>query len=117
MNVAVLDRAIVVTTGGEVLEAQFAEQPIPDPTWDPEDSAAVRNFVAHGNTNKAIERMCNFVHDKDEDLHEALLILQGRWNETSNKLEAGSIRFDDWDLMNNQVRESVLGFLEDIEEL
>lgn len=114
MNVAVLDRAIRVSTDGSVVTANFEKQSIPDPVWDATDTQAVHSFIAEGRTDKAIARMCNYVFDKNVELHASLLILQGRWNQNTNKLEEKMIRHEDWDIVNNQVRVSVLGILEDL---
>ncbi|MFK7969452.1 MAG: hypothetical protein AB8F95_03745 [Bacteroidia bacterium] len=114
MNVAVLDRAILVTTDGStVLSSSFKKQPIPDPVWDPEDEKAVRSFVAEGQLNKAIARINNYIADKDEDTLGMLLVLQNRWNTNTNKLEENRIRHEDWDVVNSQVSHSVLAVLED----
>ena len=115
MIVAVLDRAIVVTTGDELIpETSFTKQNIPDPVWDPSDSKAVEQFIAQGRPDKAIERLINFIFDKDEDLHEALIILQGRWHDNTNALEAGTIHHEDWDVVNNKVRVAVLELMEHV---
>lgn len=114
-DVAVLDRAIKVTTTDEALNpVAFEEQPIPDPTWDEADDQAVYQALTIGRVDRAIERIINFVQDKDVQVRDTLILLQFRWNDNSNHLQQGIITTADWDTINNQVRRAIGGLLKEL---
>ncbi|MGH1435312.1 MAG: hypothetical protein ACRBG0_12750 [Lewinella sp.] len=116
-DVAVLDRAIQVNTDdAPTAKATFSEQPIPDPDWDKEDEEAVRHALLHGRVDLAIERIVNFVQDKDTDFRDTLLLLQFRWNDNSNQLQNKLISAADWDRVNNQVRHAITQLLAELKE-
>ncbi len=116
-DVAVLDRSIQVNTKDEPsAQVDFQEQPIPDPEWDHEDEKAVANALLHGRVDLAIERIINFVQDKDTDFRDTLLLLQFRWNDNSNQLQNKLISAADWDRVNNQVRYAITQLLAELKE-
>ncbi len=116
-DVAVLDRAIQVTTTGVAVDPDsFEEQPIPDPTWDEADEQAVHQALSLGRVDRAIERIINFVQDKDLEFRDTLLLLQFRWNDNSNQLAEQMITTSDWDKVNNQVRKSITVLLVELRE-
>ncbi|WP_020539094.1 hypothetical protein [Lewinella cohaerens] len=116
-DVAVLDRAIQVNTDdAPTAKVNFSEQPIPDPDWDNEDEEAVRHALLHGRVDLAIERIVNFVQDKDTDFRDTLLLLQFRWNDNSNQLQNKLISAADWDRVNNQVRHAITQLLTELKE-
>jgi len=116
-DVAVLDRAIQVNTTDEPsAQVDFQEQPIPDPEWDQEDERAVGHALLHGRVDLAIERIINFVQDKDTDFRDTLLLLQFRWNDNSNQLQNKLISATDWDRVNNQVRYAITQLLEELRQ-
>lgn len=116
-DVAVLDRAIQVNTTDEPsAQVDFQEQPIPDPEWDQEDERAVAHALLHGRVDLAIERIINFVQDKDTDFRDTLLLLQFRWNDNSNQLQNKLISAADWDRVNNQVRYAIIQLLEELKQ-
>lgn len=116
-DVAVLDRAIQVNTDDAPTEkVTFSEQTIPDPDWDKEDEEAVRHALLHGRVDLAIERIINFVQDKDTDFRDTLLLLQFRWNDNSNQLQNKLISAADWDRVNNQVRYAITQLLEELKQ-
>jgi hypothetical protein len=116
-DVAVLDRAIQVNTTDEPsVQVDFQEQPIPDPEWDTEDEQAVAHALLHGRVDLAIERIINFVQDKDTDFRDTLLLLQFRWNDNSNQLQNKLISAADWDRVNNQVRYAITQLLAELKE-
>jgi hypothetical protein len=116
-DVAVLDRAIQVNTDDAPTEkVTFSEQTIPDPDWDKEDEEAVTHALLHGRVDLAIERIINFVQDKDTDFRNTLLLLQFRWNDNSNQLQNKLISAADWDRVNNQVRYAITQLLEDLKK-
>lgn len=107
-DVAVLDRAIQVsTTDVPAAEIAFAEQPVPDPDWDDADDAAVLLALSQARLDLAIERITNFVQDKDREFQNTLVLLQGRWQDNTNQLQAGRIAAADWDIVNNKVRYAI----------
>lgn len=114
-DVAVLDRAIQVTTTGEGVDPDdFEEQPIPDPTWDEADEQAVHQALLLGRVDRAIERIINFVQDKDLEFRDTLMLLQFRWNDNSNQLAERVITTSDWDKVNNQVRKAITVLLSEL---
>ncbi|MEL7428032.1 MAG: hypothetical protein AAFN81_33925 [Bacteroidota bacterium] len=116
-DVAVLDRAIQVTTTGEAVDLDaFEEQPIPDPSWDDADEEAVHQALRIGRVDRAIERIINFVQDKDSDFHSTLLLLQFRWSDNSNQLQQQLISASDWDVVNNRVRLSITKLLAELRQ-
>ncbi|WP_367390534.1 hypothetical protein [Lewinella sp. LCG006] len=116
-DVAVLDRAIQVNTTDEPsVQVDFQEQPIPDPEWDQDDEKAVEHALLHGRVDLAIERIINFVQDKDTDFRDTLLLLQFRWNDNSNQLQNKLISATDWDRVNNQVRYAITQLLAELKE-
>lgn len=111
-DVAVLDRAIQVSTDGEVVTVEdFSEQAVPDPDWDPADEKAVEQALSIGRIDIAIERIINFVQDKDSEFRDTLLLLQFRWSDNSNQLMNKLISASDWDKVNNQVRFAITQLL------
>ncbi|MEL7250072.1 MAG: hypothetical protein AAFO03_16715 [Bacteroidota bacterium] len=116
-DVAVLDRAIQVTTTGKAVDLEaFEEQPIPDPSWDDADEEAVHQALRVGRVDRAIERIINFVQDKDSDFHNTLLLLQFRWSDNSNQLQQQLISANDWDVVNNRVRLSITKLLTELRQ-
>ena len=116
-DVATLDRAIQVTATASAEEREpFTTQTIPDPTWDKDDQQAAEQALAAGRADKAIERLANFVQDKDQEFHLQLILLQGRWNDNTNQLQEGRIRAEDWDVVNNKVRFAVIQLMKKIQE-
>lgn len=116
-DVATLDRAIQVTATATADEEEpFTTQTVPDPTWDEEDQRATEQALAAGRADKAIERLANFVQDKDEEFHHQLILLQGRWSDNTNQLQEGRIRAEDWDVVNNKVRFAVVQLMKKIQE-
>ena len=115
-DVAVLDRAIQVTTTGEAVAEEFTEQTIPDHSWDEADEQAVHQALLLGRVDRAIERIINFVQDKDNDFRDTLLLLQFRWNDNSNQLERQLITTSDWDKVNNQVRLAITKLLQQLRD-
>ncbi|RMF04305.1 MAG: hypothetical protein D6772_00760 [Bacteroidetes bacterium] len=117
-DLVVLNRAVeVVTSGSEPVELIESIQPIPDNDWDETDELFVNQALQNNQIARAIERLANFVQDKDADLHIALLLQQARWNDNSNKLNLGLIATADWDLVNNQVRYAITQVHEQIKAL
>lgn len=107
-DVAVYNRAIQVHAGEKPLtDEAFDKQPIPDPTWDEADNAVLTQALEQNNIAAAIERLANFLQDKDRELTDELLLLQARWNDNSHALNDGRIATADWDLMNSQIRYAI----------
>ncbi len=115
-DVSSLNRAILVTTTGDMETASFVEQPIPDPTWDEGDEIAVNDHLNASRADKAIERLANFLQDKDTELYDKLIMLQWRWNDNTNQLNSNRISAKDWDLVNSKVRFALLGVLKVVRE-
>ena len=114
-DVAVLDRAVIVTTSAQAQqELSFTEQEIPDPSWDEEDEQAVINALELGRTDKALERIANFVQDKDRDFQTEVIMLQSRWNDNANQLAENLVTASDWDVLNNRIRHSIIKLLESL---
>ena len=113
-DVAVLDRAILVSTtvtGQDDPEIIFSEQSVPDPEWNEEDEQMVLVALEKGRIDQAIERIANFVQDKDRDFHTELILLHARWNDNTNQLQEKRISASDWDIVNNKVRFAITQLL------
>ena len=116
-DVAALDRAILVTITGEAIDLDtFEEQPIPHPTWDARDEQVVHQALLIGRIDCALERIINFVQDKDQEFHNTLLLLHFRWSDNSNQLQRKLITASDWDKVNNQVRFAITKLLAELRQ-
>lgn len=116
-DVAVLDRAILVNTNERDQNntvPDFAEQSIPDPEWNNEDENVVLAALEKGRIDQAIERIANFVQDKDRDFHTDLILLHARWNDNTNQLQEKRITAADWDIVNNKVRFAITQLLDQL---
>ncbi|MEZ4985613.1 MAG: hypothetical protein R2795_11360 [Saprospiraceae bacterium] len=114
-DVAVLNRAIQVVAGTiDTTEVPLVAQPIPDPYWDAADEEAVARAILVNRIDSALERMANFVQDKDAELRKMLLLLQARWSDNTNQLAEKRISAADWDLVNNQIRYAITRLLDEL---
>ncbi|MCB0639637.1 MAG: hypothetical protein KDC54_23595, partial [Lewinella sp.] len=117
-DISVLNRAIEVTATGEVkVDTTFSMQPVPDPVWNIEDEAAVIQSIQLNRLDKAIERLANFLFDKDRDLHNQLILLQGRWSETYDFFIKQLITLNEWQVASQKTRLGLLGLLRDVSEI
>jgi hypothetical protein len=116
-DISVLNRSIeVTTTATPEEETPFALQPVPDPVWDVEDEAAVIQSIQSNRLEKAIERMANFLFDKNEELHHQLILLQGRWNETHDFFLQQLITLNEWQVATQKTRMGLLALLREVSE-
>lgn len=84
--------------------------------WRPELKIELISLISEAQTGKALAQFANVVQDQDEALFHSLIMLQSQWNDSKNRLARGLITQESWTITQNQINETLLHLLADIEK-
>lgn len=75
----------------------------------------VKNLISEGKTEKAINKLLEFVNGKNTDIHNQVIVLKNNFKKGKRDSNLGMITFQDWNQVQTRVNAAMLDLLPEID--